>query len=425
MRLIANELVNIHNDVKKENLKIVDVSIIIPVYNAEKYLSQCLDSILFQTLKNIEIICVDDGSADNSYKILEEYAQKDSRIKVIHQENKGSSAARNAGLKVASGKYIGYVDSDDWIEPQMFEQLYQVAESNQVDMVSSGYLMEGAYTSEHYDSVSSGLFCGDKMENLRANTIYCMEQKDVGLRGALWCKLFLRDLLMKVQLQVPETLSFSEDKMCVITYVLEAKSVFVLKETYYHYRIHSLSMVHKPNSEYLYRVNEVYKYLTTLYSHKNFTNEIRKQAELYVTELLIKGINSRLGFQNRNMLWIDPYWLDKIPTDSRVILYGGGELGQKYKTHLLNKKELHYVANVDFGYEKFKESSLLVQSPELLKEDIYDYVVITIKNPGKAKQIIEQLEEFGIDKDKILWFEQPEIFWKYAQADGLLEETGE
>lgn len=401
------------------------ISIIIPVYNTEKYLSQCLDSVLNQTFKNIEIICVDDGSTDNSYKILEEYAGKDSRIKVIHQDNKGSSAARNAGLEIASGKYIGYVDSDDWIDFHMYKRLYSIAEKHRVDIVSSGLLIEGAYTSEHYDTISPGYYCDEQMEYVRANVIYCLEQKETGLRGSLCCKLFLKDFLKKIQLKVPEVLSFAEDKMCIITCVLEAKSIFSLKEAYYHYRMNNSSMVHTANIEYLACVNEVYKYLTTLYNHKNFTDEMRKQAELYIIEMLVKGINSRLGFQNRNMLWIDPYWLDKIPTGSRVILYGGGELGQKYKTHLLNKKELHYVANVDFGYEKFKESSLLVQSPKLLKEDIYDYVVITIKNLGKAKQVREQLEEFGVEKDKIFWFEQPEIFWKYAEADGLLEETGE
>lgn len=410
--------------VTKED-KLLDVSIIIPVYNAENYLPQCLDSILSQTLKNIEIICVDDGSTDNSYRILQKYALKDSRVKIIHQDNKGSSAARNTGLKVASGKYIGYVDSDDWIDSKMYQRLYSIAEKHQVDMVCSGYYLEGAYTTELYDAVEEGFYEDSEMDYIRKNVIYSIDKRDMGLRGSLCCKLFLREFLEDIQLKMPEKLSFSEDKMCIVTCALEAKSIFVLKEAYYHYRINNSSKVHTANIEYLSCVNEVYKYLTTLYNHVNFTDEMRKQAELYIVELLVKGINSRLGFQNRNILWIDPYWLDKIPTGSRVILYGGGELGLKYRTHLLNKKELHYVANVDFGYEKFRESSLLVQSPELLKEDIYDYVVITIKNPGKAKQIIEQLEEFGIDKGKILWFEQPEIFWKYAQADGLLEETGE
>ena len=99
------------------------ISVIVPVYNVEQYLPQCLDSIINQTYKNLEIICVDDGSPDNSGKILDEYAKKDKRIKVIHQENQGVSVARNTGLDNATGKYIGFVDPDDWIEADYYETL--------------------------------------------------------------------------------------------------------------------------------------------------------------------------------------------------------------------------------------------------------------------------------------------------------------
>ena len=114
------------------NLK---VSVIIPVYNVEQYLNQCLDSVINQTLKDIEIICVDDGSTDNSFKMLEEYAQKDNRIKVIHQKNKGAAAARNEGLYIAQGKYLSFLDSDDFFEIDMLEQMYNCAEKYNTDIV--------------------------------------------------------------------------------------------------------------------------------------------------------------------------------------------------------------------------------------------------------------------------------------------------
>lgn len=405
--------------------KEVKISIIIPVYNTEKYLKQCLDSVINQTLKNIEIICVNDGSEDNSIEILNDYAKKDRRIRIINKKNEGLVAARKTGVLEAKGCYIGYVDSDDWIEPEMYENLYNCAVENQVDLVTSGYLLEGNYTTIHLDAIEEGVYRGERMRYVRDNVIYKLDKKETGLRGSLCCKLFSRELIKKIQLSLSDRLTMAEDKMCLLSYILECNSIMVLSKAFYHYRINMNSIVRGSDNNYLLRVNEVYQHLSELYEHPLFNDNMRKQAEIFITELLVKGINTVLGFKNRNILWIDPYWLDKIPTGSRVVLYGGGELGQKYKTHLLNKKELHYVANVDFGYEKFKGSSLQVQSPELLSEDIYDYVVITIKNPGKAKQVREQLEEIGIDKNKILWFEQPEIFWKYAQADGLLEETGD
>lgn len=110
------------------------ISVIVPIYNVEKYLKKCIDSIINQTLKDIEIILVDDGSTDNSPKILDDYAKKDKRVKVIHKENGGQGSARNEGLNIARGKYIGFVDSDDWIDLNMYEELYKDIVENNSDI---------------------------------------------------------------------------------------------------------------------------------------------------------------------------------------------------------------------------------------------------------------------------------------------------
>lgn len=115
------------------------ISVIVPVYNVEKYLSKCIDSILAQTYKNLEIILVDDGSPDNCPKICDEYAKKDNRIKVIHKENGGLSAARNVALDIAKGEYIGFVDSDDFIAEDMYEVLYNLAEKYNAEISSVSF----------------------------------------------------------------------------------------------------------------------------------------------------------------------------------------------------------------------------------------------------------------------------------------------
>lgn len=115
------------------------VSVIVPVYNVEQYVAKCLESVINQTYTNLEIICVDDGSTDNSGNICDEYAQKDSRIKVFHKTNGGLASARNVALSYVTGDYIGFVDSDDWIEPEMYETLVQQIEKNNVDMVCCNY----------------------------------------------------------------------------------------------------------------------------------------------------------------------------------------------------------------------------------------------------------------------------------------------
>lgn len=116
----------------------VELSVIVPVYKVETYLPKCIDSILAQTFRNFELILVDDGSPDNCGRICEEYAAQDSRIKVIHQANAGVSAARNAGLETAEGAYIGFVDADDWIEPEMYDTMLNTAKETGADVVVCG-----------------------------------------------------------------------------------------------------------------------------------------------------------------------------------------------------------------------------------------------------------------------------------------------
>lgn len=114
------------------------ISVIIPIYNVEKYLKKCIDSIINQTYKNLEIILVDDGSPDNCGKICDEYAKKDQRIRVIHKKNGGLSDARNAGIDIAKGKYIAFVDSDDYVEKEYIEIMYKELKKNNVKIVQCG-----------------------------------------------------------------------------------------------------------------------------------------------------------------------------------------------------------------------------------------------------------------------------------------------
>ena len=118
------------------------VSIIVPVYNVEKYLNRCIQSLLNQTLKDIEIIMVDDGSPDRCPQMCDNYAKKDNRIKVIHKQNAGLGYARNSGLEIATGEYIAFVDSDDFVNSQMYETLYNNAVSTKADVVYSGFRKE-------------------------------------------------------------------------------------------------------------------------------------------------------------------------------------------------------------------------------------------------------------------------------------------
>ncbi len=400
-----------------------EISIIIPVYNVKQYLHQCMNSILQQSFKGIEIICVDDGSTDGSSEILDTFANKDSRVHIIHQENKGAVIARKNGIQCAKGKYIGFSDSDDWIESDMYEELYKIAEQYQVDLVSSGYIKEGNYKTVHMDAVEEGLYDSNRIQDLRDHTIYQMNKKVVGLRGSLCCKLFRAELLKAVQDDTPDSLTLGDDAMLLLRYVLEARSAYIMKQAFYHYMIHPVSVFHSADTQYLLRVQKIYEYFYHLYQHPNFSAAMRLQSELYIVDVLLKGINRNMGFEHKNLLWVNPYWLDRIPPYAKVVLYGAGELGEKYRLHLRQRADIKYVACVDFHYEKLTGKNFPVESPLILNDLDYDYIVITIKNPDKADEISQKLQDAGVPREKILWFENLEIFWKFAEADGLLRDN--
>ena len=124
------------------------ITIILPIYNTKCELERCLDSVLEQTYSNLEIICVDDGSTDGSEKILDDYAVRDKRIRAIHQENGGESKARNVGLQLMTGQYVGFLDCDDWIEPDMYESLLGIILSKKADIVASSWYCDHENKSE-------------------------------------------------------------------------------------------------------------------------------------------------------------------------------------------------------------------------------------------------------------------------------------
>lgn len=386
------------------------VSVIVPIFNSEQYLDRCLKSIINQTMKDIEIICVNDGSTDNSLNIIEGFARDDSRIVVINKENGGLVSARKAGVSAAQGDYIGYVDSDDWIDVDMYQSLYDVAVKSSADMVTSGYILEGNYRTVHFDNVDEGLYEGVGVNYLRDNFIYYLPKRQTGIRGSLWCKLFKRDILLSVQNDVPNDISFAEDKVCLIHFSLHAKSIYVNHFAKYHWCINSDSMTHKGDSYYLAKVSKVYNYLIELYNHDNFTEIMKKHTELYMYELITLGMNRYIGLSNKNMVRIDPIWMNTIPQNASILIYGGGELGDQYKRQLSNmRKDVTIVKDCGFEMPAYDDFAGC------------DLAVIGIKNEGKAMEVKTAMMEIGIPEDRILWTPQPEFFWKYAEAEGLLD----
>lgn len=208
------------------------ISVIIPVYKVEPYLGKCLDSVVRQTYQNLEIILVDDGSPDHCGDICDEYATRDWRIQVIHQKNRGVSAARNAGLAVATGEWIGWVDSDDWIEADMYEYLLKHAADCDADIAVCSRL-------EHYRDQC--VFRGWEQEQV-LDTEHALElllENDV-LQNFLWDKLWRRNLFDDVVF--PEGRTF-EDIAVMHRLFMRVRRAVCLPEAKYNYLLHSGSIV--------------------------------------------------------------------------------------------------------------------------------------------------------------------------------------
>lgn len=217
------------------------ISVIVPVYNVEEYLPRCVDSILAQTYENLEVILVDDGTKDNAGLLCDQYAQKDARIKVIHKTNGGLSSARNAGIDIAKGDYLAFVDSDDWIEPDAYEVMMAAAQKYDVKLVCAGrYDMD----SEQGEKIPG--LCPEKEEVIRGTELVRRMFTWNHIDSAAWDKLYHRDLFREIRYPVGRV---CEDVPTTYKIALDAGNVAMCPKPIYNY-------FHRPGSITMSSVSE-------------------------------------------------------------------------------------------------------------------------------------------------------------------------
>ena len=226
-------------------MSVVRVSVIVPVYNCEAFLPQCIDSLRAQTLEEIEMIFVCDGSPDGSLAVLREYEKKDSRIRVINfEKNRGVSAARNAGIDAAQGDYVIFCDGDDWVEPGMYARLYEMAEACDADIAFCRVFKDYANRQEN---VPLGFDTGARFDGtaIRDTLIPAMLSKetdsdDLPLSGYTPRNLFRRGVIGDHRFR--EEIRYAEDLLFIIECMLDAGAAVAVDEAYYHYRFHGGSV---------------------------------------------------------------------------------------------------------------------------------------------------------------------------------------
>ncbi|MBE6501043.1 MAG: glycosyltransferase [Methanobrevibacter thaueri] len=251
-----------------------DVSVVIPVYNVEKYLKECLDSVCNQTLENIEIICVNDGSTDSSLDILNDYAERDGRIKIISQSNRGLGASRNTGLREASGKYVYFLDSDDYIDLTCLEKLVSNADSNDSDVVLFKFQNVDDHKNLHKRGVDFKIddIFGEIDYNNFTFTYHDVRRHVMNSAYSACLKLYRREFI--IPFEFPEGLWF-EDVLVHVEVMLNAKRISFVPEFLYNYRSNPTSISNtKETGFYIFNaIDLVEDYLRDNDYYEEFVNE--------------------------------------------------------------------------------------------------------------------------------------------------------
>lgn len=319
--------------------RIPKVSIIVPIYNVEKYLDRCMQSLLNQTLNDIEIILVDDGSPDNCPILCDEYATKDSRIKVVHKQNAGLGYARNSGLGVAVGEYVAFVDSDDFVDLRMYEILYNKAKNTNSDVVYCGfnryYSDEDIRTYIHVDSIKT--FRGrDSVNQLLLDFISSSPdyKSDWKYEMSVWHSIYKREIIIENNIKFYSERDYlSEDIPFQIDFLLASNAAVYIPDTLYYYCMNNASSLTQTtySNDKLKRTIALYELLT------NKTKEIDKEclrakrffisymrAHLYGISAMNISYNMKIKLMkelNDKKIWgiVKPYPYSSLNKNSRLI----------------------------------------------------------------------------------------------------------
>lgn len=394
------------------------ISVVIPIYNTETLLGECIDSVLAQTYKNLELVLVDDGSTDSSGKICDEYALKDSRVVVIHKENGGNTSARKAGITRATGKYIAFVDSDDWIDKEMYETLLGHALDNEADIVSSGYYIN--YEKEAsvvYDAPEQGIYVSDlNYMALIETLIGSTDGENRRMLSALWCKLFTKDIVCEAMDVVDNSIQYGEDWLCFCDAVLKSKRVYVLKEAFYHYRIRSGSITHSKDPWYFRKMNELYvAFKERISQYPQYSDVLMKQLAYNMAENMIKGINYQFDFGVAVSMPCYRLPVELLGTAKKVVLFGAGKMGRYYYREIMRNPAYELAGWLDSNYKNCLEEGLPVQRVESITELSYDVILLGAMYRGIADSMRQTLRSLAVPEEKIVWCE-PQSFIELEEA---------
>lgn len=377
------------------------ISIIVPIYNVAPYLKRCIDSIINQTYINLEIILVDDGSTDGSSKMCDQFQQQDARVKVIHKVNGGLVSARKAGILEACGQYAAYVDSDDWIERDMYHHLIKQMVENDADIVTSGLYRD--YSNdlvEEFDYIQAGVYESERIrDEILPTFMYTGNFYEAGINIHIYNKLFKRELLLKHQLKVENFIRVGEDAALVYPYILDANKIVVVHKCFYHYCIRQNSIMASGYQDELKGYQEIYKIIKTQMwegKYKKYKEILTMQLKYFmIYVLLLKEPQMVICIDNGNLF---PF--HNVRAKDRVVLYGGGKFGSTLYRFIEEQKLCEIILWIDKVEDIARGIECASRLNDIAKES-YDKIILAVLVNSVADRVQKELIEMGIEKDKI------------------------
>lgn len=389
------------------------ISVIIPVYQVEPYLKHCIESVINQTYRNLEIILVDDGSVDGSGEICNQYADKDNRIKVIHQENRGLSEARNRGIDIARGEYLSFVDSDDWIDMRFIEIMYEISIEAECDIVQCNF--QNVIDDSSEEDKHKGNY-----------TIYSSREFSIATYTLLswrcsvaWNKLYKASLFEGIRYPIGK---IHEDEFTTYKLIWRANNIAVTNTRLYFYRQRTDSIMgssyysKRLDAGEAYMEKEVfYKELgeTTLLNlvrmaylewidwNLPLVNKFEKNARRLVEALeqkkeCLEKCYERNPLYRKGLLfhgYLFPF--SKIPYGSKIVLYGAGDIGTQYYRQIMELNYFDVIAWVDENAEKYRKMGFPVKGKKEIHLQSIDaeYIIIAINNDVVVQDIIRKFRQ--------------------------------
>ncbi len=399
---------------EKKEKKEKSLSVIVPVYNAKDYLETCIDSVLGQSFRDLELILVDDGSTDGSGQICDEYARRDERVRVFHTENHGLVAARKKGLKESRGEFIGYVDADDWIEPDMYAYLYETAVRNSCDLVATGYYRQ---FSDHAvpmkNRLAEGFYDREAIEKqvipkMLYNGVYFQN----GVLVSLASKLIKRELLFKTQMDVPENITIGEDAAVTYPSILRAQALYLSDEIFYHYRQHDGSMCKTLSSEKdMDSLRALCEHMKRMLRVGHFKEQMTFPFNMYLSCMLLQRC---IGAYDQDGRILSPF--GGVEPGDRIVVYGAGNFGKQVHRYAAGRGMQIFWADKRASF--YQEQGMDVLPIERLLDFEYDWVLLAIIDEETAKAARNGLVKLGVDARKIRWLDLE--YLKSVDATDLL-----